>query len=201
MSLSLLAHAEYFRTVQHLRELTPDEGAEVAFAGRSNAGKSSAINALVNRRRLAFVSKTPGRTQAINFFALDRSHSRFLVDLPGYGYAAVSRDKRESWGTLISAYLRARACLRGLILVCDARRPPTALDLQLVAWFAVTGRPVHVLLTKADKLSRTQGARALEEAERAFSSGNAPQLSLQLYSSVTRDGVSTAQRVIAGWLQ
>lgn len=196
--MSLFAHAEWFRTVHHPQDLPAGCGAEVAFAGRSNAGKSSAINALVNRQRLAFVSRTPGRTQTINFFSL--GSGCFLVDLPGYGYAAVPQRKREHWGELISAYLKTRGCLRGLVLITDVRRPLTALDRQLIEWFAATAKPVHVLLTKADKLSRSQAALALKRADGALRR-DYPELSLQLFSSTTREGVVAAQQVISGWMQ
>lgn len=196
--MSLFAHPEFFRAVHRLQDLPADRGAEVAFAGRSNAGKSSAINALVNRQRLAYVSKTPGRTQTINFFGL--GGGRFLVDLPGYGYAAVPQREREHWGELISAYLTARECLRGLVLIADARRPLTALDRQLIEWFAITAKPVHVLLTKADKLSRPQARLALSKAGSELCRDHPGLLSVQLFSSATRDGVAKAQQTVSGWL-
>lgn len=195
--MSLFAPAEFFRAVHRLEDLPPDRGAEVAFAGRSNAGKSSALNVLVNRRRLAHVSKTPGRTQTINFFSLDGG--RFLVDLPGFGYATVSRQERAHWGELVSAYLTTRDCLRGLVLIADVRRSLTALDRQLIEWFAPTAKPVHVLLTKADKLSAAQARLALKNAG-AELNRDYPGLSAQLFSSVTKDGVAQAQRTVRGWL-
>jgi GTP-binding protein len=195
--MSLFLHAEFYRAVYRISDLPADRGAEVAFAGRSNAGKSSALNALLNRRRLARVSKTPGRTQAINFFSL--GGSRYLVDLPGYGYAAVPHAQRERWGELVSVYLMNRACLRGLVLICDVRRSLLTLDHELLEWFATTGKPIHVLLTKADKLARGPGEAALEQATQSLRSY--PCISVQLFSSVTRNGVPDARALIAGWLQ
>jgi GTP-binding protein len=195
--MSLFHHAEFDRTVYRPIELPADRGAEVAFAGRSNAGKSSAINALLNRQRLAHVSKRPGRTQAINFFSL--GGARYLVDLPGYGYAAVPHAQREHWGELVSVYLVNRACLRGLVLICDVRRSLGALDHQLLVWFAATGKPIHVLLTKADKLARSRSAAALELATRSLR--GYPNVSVQLFSSLTQNGVPAARRVIARWMQ
>src|SRR5258705_10588446 len=140
---------EFLASAHRIEELWPDTGREVAFAGRSNAGKSSAINALADKHKLAFVSKTPGRTQTINFFSAGKG--RRWVDLPGYGYAKVSKTEREYWGELISAYLETRKSLFGLIILVDSRHGIKPLDAQLIAWFSPTGRPIHVLLTKADK--------------------------------------------------
>lgn len=196
--MSTFPGADFYRTVYHERNLPPDRGAELALAGRSNAGKSSALNALLGRHRLAHVSKAPGRTQALNFFRL--GDGRFLVDLPGYGYAAVSRAKRELWGELVTRYLLTRRCLRGLFLICDIRRSLGSLDHQLLEWFMATGKPVHVLLTKADKLSRAQSARALELAIDSLPHGHSG-VSLQLFSSLTHEGVPTARQVIHRWMQ
>lgn len=180
-----------------LEDLPPDAGLEVAFAGRSNSGKSSAINALVGRRRLAFSSKTPGRTQTINFFGVGGKRS--LVDLPGYGYASVPASERQHWEKLISAYLQERAALRGLILIMDARRPFTPLDRQLLDWFAPAGKPIHALLSKADKLTKREAAASLRAAEAACLRYSA--CSVQLFSATAGTGVRAAQAVIARWLQ
>jgi GTP-binding protein len=196
--MSLFDHAEFYRAVYRPTELPPDLGAEVAFAGRSNAGKSSVLNTLLNRQRFAHVSKRPGRTQAINFFSL--GGTRYLVDLPGYGYAAVPHVHREHWGKLVSLYLMNRACLRGLVLICDVRRSVGALDDQLLEWFATTGKPIHVLLNKADKVSRAHGAAALELATQSLGRTH-PGISVQLFSSLTETGVSPARKVIARWMQ
>lgn len=196
--MSIFGSARFDRTVLRKGDLPPDHCIEVAIAGRSNAGKSSALNVLLNRRRLARVSKTPGRTQAINFFSL--GGARYLVDLPGYGYAAVPRVRRERWDELLSFYLLDRSSLRGLLLICDARRSLGELDHQLLRWFAETRRPVHVLLTKADKLSAAQGARTLALASQDLSRSQGG-VSVQLFSSLTRRGVHAARGVIAGWMQ
>jgi len=195
--MSPLGEAQFFRAVHDLEDLPPDAIAEVAFAGRSNAGKSSAINALVNRNRLAFVSKTPGRTQTINFFTLGAQ--RFLVDLPGYGYAAVPVKEKRHWGKLISAYLQTRAALRGLVIIMDARHPFTVLDRQLLDWTAPFQKPAHVLLTKADKLNKREAMTALRTAEAA--AGQYPNCTVQLFSSTAGIGIRAAQKTIAQWLK
>ena len=192
-----LANAVYVASAHELAQLPPAEGPEVAFAGRSNAGKSSAINMLVGHNRLAFVSKTPGRTQMINFFVLPGQ--RFLVDLPGYGFAKVPEAERQRWGHLINVYLTSRQTLTGLVAIMDVRHPLTPLDRQLLEWFLPTGRPVHILLTKADKLSRQQAASQLAAIRRELSGFR--QVGLQLFSSLDGQGVEEARRVIAGWLQ
>ena len=155
--MSTLRNIEFVTTVAELGALPPAHGAEVAFAGRSNAGKSSAINALAQRNRMAFVSKTPGRTQHINFFSV--GPDRYLVDLPGYGYAAVPAAARAHWHDLVGGYLQTRACLRGVILIMDVRHPLTELDRQLLDWLRPTGVPVHVLLSKSDKLGAAKSKR------------------------------------------
>lgn len=196
--MSLFSGARFELSAFQRADFPPDRCVEVAIAGRSNAGKSSALNALLSRQRLARVSKTPGRTQAINFFSL--GGVRYLVDLPGYGYAAVSRSRREQWGTLTSDYLLHRASLRGLLLICDARRGLLPLDHQLLQWFAKTRRPLHVLLTKADKLSSTQAVSALARAAHELGEVQ-PEISVQLFSSFTQSGTAEAREVIARWMQ
>ncbi len=174
----------------------PESRAEVAFVGRSNAGKSSALNALARHNRLAFVSKTPGRTQLINFFAVGQD--TFLVDLPGYGYAKVPLDVRKKWENFLSGYLQFRPSLMGLVLIMDVRHPLTSLDWRMLDWFAPTGRPVHILLTKADKLSRGAGLKALNDVRRMLESRHG--VSAQLFSSLSKLGVEEAETVIAAWL-
>jgi len=169
---------------------------EVAFAGRSNAGKSSAINALAQRHRLAFVSKTPGRTQQINFFSL--GGERFLVDLPGYGYAKVPRGMRNEWEQLISGYLQLRPQLRGLIVVMDIRHPMKPLDRQLLGWFEATRRPAHILLTKADKLARQPAIEQLRNTSKILAA-EFPDVSVQLFSAQTRVGIDEAEAVLNRW--
>ena len=195
--MTLFRQAVFFRSVYDLKELPDDDAAEIAFSGRSNAGKSSAINALADHKRLAFTSKTPGRTQTINFFSL--GPRCYLVDLPGYGYAAVPAKEKRHWGELISAYLQTRASLRGLVLIMDARHPFTDLDRQLLAWLRPLHKPSHVLLTKADKLGKQEAAATLREAEAEAS--RYPLCSVQLFSSTTGMGVSTAQKTLAQWLR
>ena len=196
--MSLLTNVAFLASAHDLRELPADAGAEIAFAGRSNAGKSSAINALTRHKRLAFVSKTPGRTQTINFF--DCGDNRRLVDLPGYGYAAVSKQERAHWGELISAYLQQRSSLRGLVIIVDARRALTPLDHELLGWYKPSGQPVLVLLTKADKLGSQQATLQLRSTQAALAS-RYPAASAQLFSAVTGTGVRAAQGVILSWLK
>lgn len=187
---------EFFITVARLQDL-PEGGLEVAVAGRSNAGKSSVINTLANRKRLAFVSKTPGRTQQLNFFAA--GPGRFLVDLPGYGYAKVEDKIRREWEALLGGYLKTRANLAGLVLIMDVRRPLTPLDEQMLDWFSTTGKPVHVVLTKADKLTRQAASVALRTT-REHLSRRYPQASVQLFSSVSRRGRDELEGVLCRWL-
>jgi len=207
--MSLLQQARFFNTVNHLRDLPATAVPEVAFAGRSNAGKSTAINTLCSQKRLAFSSRTPGRTQHINFFTVAPVKAPdpigFLVDLPGYGYAEVSGSAKYHWQGLLSDYVQSRTQLAGLILMMDARRPFTDLDCQMVEWFLPTGKPVHVLLTKADKLTNSENATALRETKRmladyAAQMDNPPAMTAQLFSSLKRRGIEEAQRVVAGWL-
>jgi GTP-binding protein len=169
---------------------------EIAFAGRSNAGKSSAINTLANHNRLAYVSKQPGRTQLINFFSL--GNDAYLVDLPGYGYAKVPEDTRKHWQQLLSTYLSQRDALYGLVLVMDARHPLTPLDCQMLDWFCISGKPVHVLLTKADKLSRSESMKTFAMVRKELKKW--ANTSVQLFSSLKKQGVEEAEAVIGGWL-
>ena len=189
--------AHFLTSAAKLKQAPPDEGYEVAFAGRSNAGKSSAINALCDQKALARTSRTPGRTQLLNFFEIDPE--RRLVDLPGYGYAKVSENVKRDWQGALSDYLQQRQCLRGLILVMDARHPLKNYDLQMLAWAKQIPLPVHVLLTKADKLNRQQSDTALqrvEEALREFSTN----FSVQLFSALKRWGIDEAHAQLDRWL-
>ena len=196
--MSILTGARYIASAHDLEALPADVGAEVAFAGRSNAGKSSAINALAQRKRLAFVSKTPGRTQTLNFF--DCGGDRRLVDLPGYGYAAVPQRERAHWGKLISAYLQGRESLRGLVVIVDSRHTVTPLDRQLLGWHAPSGQPVLVLLTKADKLGRAEATKSLKAAQALLPQVH-PEATVQLFSAVAGTGQRQARAVIDGWLK
>jgi GTP-binding protein len=189
-----LAQAAFALSVHDPRELPPPAAPEIAFAGRSNAGKSSAINTLAGRRRLAFVSKTPGRTQLINFFALG-AHA-FLVDLPGYGYAGVPGEVREHWKHLVGTYIAERSSLAVVVVVMDARHPLTALDLTLLAWLRDAGRRAHVLLTKSDKLSRQAAQATLAKVRRELATLH-PGTTVQLFSSLKREGVGEAASVLS----
>lgn len=194
--MGLFSRAVFFTTVNHLRDLPLHGGKEVAFVGRSNAGKSSAINTLANHVRLAFTSKTPGRTQHLNYF--DLGDSRYLVDLPGYGYAKVPPEIQAHWEQLLSDYLQTRDALSGLVIIMDARHPLTELDQRMLDWFGRTGKPVHVLLTKADKLSRQQATQTLNRVKLHLAE-HFPNYSVQLFSSLKKTGTEEAEAVIAGW--
>ena len=194
--MGLFSKAVFFTTVNHLRDLPLHGGREVAFVGRSNAGKSSAINTLANHTRLAYTSKTPGRTQHLNYF--DLGDQQFLVDLPGYGYAKVPPDVKAHWERLLSEYLQTREALCGLVVIMDSRHPLTELDEQMLGWFAMTGKPVHVLLTKSDKLSRQQATMTLNRVKSHLAE-HFPFCSVQLFSSLKKLGMAEAEAVIAGW--
>ena len=170
-----------------MRQFPPDAGAEVAVAGRSNAGKSSAINAIVQRKGLAKTSKTPGATRLINFFELEPG--RRLVDLPGYGFAAVPGPMRQHWGTLIEGYFKGRESLRGAIVVMDVRHPMTEHDQTMLALAASRSVPVHIVLTKADKLGRGAGLQAVAAVQKAVGPGT----TVQLLSALTGTGVAEAR--------
>jgi GTP-binding protein len=192
----LFSKAQFLVTVNHFRDLPSHGGSEVAFAGRSNAGKSSAINTLANHTRLAFTSKTPGRTQHINYFSL--GENRYLVDLPGYGYAKVPPDVQQHWEDLLSRYLQTWNPLCGLVVIMDARHPLTPLDEQMLDWFAPTGKPVHVLLTKSDKLSRQQATLTLRQVK-SYLEEHFPFCSVQLFSSLKKQGMEEVEGVIGRW--
>lgn len=195
--MPIFRNARFEISIAKTSGLPPPNGAEIAFAGRSNAGKSSAINTLAGHVRLAYVSKTPGRTQLINFFRLNSG--AVLVDLPGYGYAKVPPEIRKQWQGLLERYLSKRENLIGLVLIMDSRHPLTPLDQQMLGWFVPSGRPVHILLTKSDKLSKNQAAAALALVRRELSH-LAGQVSVQLFSSLHKTGVDEVEHVVAGWL-
>lgn len=198
--MPIFRKAAFFTTIAHLRDLPHESVAEVAFAGRSNAGKSSAINTLADHTRLAFVSKTPGRTQHLNYFQLDEG--KFLVDLPGYGYAKAPEEVRGAWEGLIGPYLEGREPLKGIVLIMDSRHPLTDLDVQLIEWFLPTEKPVHILLTKADKLTRQQQAKTLRDVRAALSELGelGEQCTVQLFSSLKKTGIEVAEAVLGKWL-
>lgn len=180
--------------------LCPDDtGAEVAFAGRSNAGKSSAINALTQQNALARTSRTPGRTQLINFFSVMNDESRRLVDLPGYGYAKVPEAVKLEWQKHLAEYLRNRFSLRGLVLLMDVRHPLTEFDQMMLDYADQRGMPVHILLTKADKLKKGPASAALQKVRSRLKEWE-DLVSVQLFSSLKRDGVDTLSQKLNQWL-
>lgn len=194
------ARAEYLLAAHTPRQLPPDDGAEVAFAGRSNAGKSSALNALCQQNALARVSKTPGRTQQLVFFGLPPHAGKFLVDLPGYGYAKVPRDLQAHWQAFIDQYFRTRQALRGLVVVMDIRHPLKDYDRSMIAYAAERGLPVHALLTKADKLGRGAAGNTLLAVRRELSSAFGDSVGAQTFSAESKAGVEELRALVAGWL-
>jgi GTP-binding protein len=195
--MSVFRHAAFEISVAKPDGLPPPDAPEIAFVGRSNAGKSSAINTLVGHTRLAYVSKTPGRTQLINLFRLKNGAA--LVDLPGYGFAQVPLAVRLQWQGLLEHYLIRRPNLVGLVLIMDARRPLTELDRKMIDWFAPTGRPIHCLLTKSDKLTRQEQTKTLRETRSALAE-RSTQISVQMFSSLKKTGIDEADAAIASWL-
>ena len=187
-------HTRFLLSAAALRDLPADTGREVAFAGRSNAGKSSALNAITGVSGLARVSKTPGRTRLLNLFGLEGGLR--LMDLPGYGYAKVPEAERLRWGELLDSYLSSRQSLMGLILVMDIRHPLTDFDRQLLEYAGPIQLPVHVLLSKADKLSRGAAASTLAQVQRELRGWG----TAQLFSAHSGQGVEEAQKRLAGWL-
>ena len=213
--MSKLWQARFFTTVNQLRDLPNTVVPEIAFAGRSNAGKSTAINILTNQKGLAFASKTPGRTQHINYFSIGGAHvgqhrkdptiveeiRAMLVDLPGYGYAEVSGTAKLHWQKLLGDYVQRREQLAALVLIMDSRRPFTDLDTQMLEWFAPTGKPIHCILTKTDKLNRNEQANVLREAKGVLESyvdedGEGFPFTVQLFSALKRIGIEEADAKI-----
>ncbi|HET7669309.1 MAG TPA: ribosome biogenesis GTP-binding protein YihA/YsxC [Burkholderiales bacterium] len=190
--MTALAQAEFLRAAGRVSDLPPPGPPEIAFAGRSNVGKSSAINALAGRRALARVSKTPGRTQTINFYSIGEEAR--LVDLPGYGYARVPQSMRAQWRELVGAYLAAQRNVVGMVVIMDARHPLTPLDVQLIDWLGE--RPLHVLLSKADKLTRNEQSQTLRDVQRRLGRHAAT-----LFSSVTKQGVEECRDLLEQWLE
>lgn len=192
--MSQYPNAKFITSANKVDQFVPDSGSEVAFAGRSNSGKSSAINVIVNRRQFARTSKTPGRTQLVNFFGL-RDEAR-LVDLPGYGYAQVSNAVRDHWGRLLTTYIQDRGSLNGLFLITDIRRGIADYDRQLLDFAAAANLPVHVLLTKADKLKRGKAANALLAASKELGDS----ATAQLFSALNRQGLDQARAALEQFL-
>lgn len=191
--------AEFSQSAPSLAECPPDEGAEVAFAGRSNAGKSSAINTLTNNSKLARTSKTPGRTQLLNFFEL--GEQRRMVDLPGYGYAKVPLATKQRWQKHLSEYLEQRDSLRGLVLLMDIRHPLQEFDTNLLNWAVGVEMPVHILLTKADKFKSGQRKSVMLKVRQELHAAQVDDLvSVQTFSSLKKEGLQELSQVLSAWL-
>lgn len=188
--------AKFINSAPRLQDAPPDQGMEIAFAGRSNAGKSSAINTLVQQNALARVSKTPGRTQLLNFFEIDAQ--RKLVDLPGYGYAKVPVAVKRDWQKMMENYLKNRKALCGIVLVMDIRHPMTEFDWQMVEWCEHTNLPLHILLTKADKLKFGAAKNTLLAVQRELSQASIT-VTLQLFSALNKTGVDDIHQMLDTW--
>ena len=190
-------NAAFLQSASAIENAPDDFGSEVAFAGRSNSGKSSAINTLTHQAKLARTSRTPGRTQLINFFSLS-DHQR-LVDLPGYGFAKVPLAVKKKWNQQLERYLQYRESLRGLVMLMDIRHPLTEPDRQMLAWAEAASMPIHILLTKADKLKRGPAQTTLLSVRKELST-KSDLISIQLFSSLKRQGVDTLGRQLNNWL-
>ncbi len=190
--------AKFLISASQLSETPEDQGKEVAFAGRSNAGKSSAINALTRQNNLARISKTPGRTQLLNFFEIDEQ--RKFVDLPGYGYAKVPLDVKKKWHKMMESYLGERNALCGIILVMDVRHPLTDFDMQMIEWCEYTRLPLHILLTKADKLKYGAAKNTLLRVQKELQAVDV-EVTLQLFSSLKKTGLEDVHQVLDQWFE
>jgi GTP-binding protein len=193
--MTIYSNVKFMTSAAEAHQLAADSGREIAFAGRSNSGKSTAINAITRRAGLARVSRTPGRTQLINFFEL--APERRLVDLPGYGYAKVPERVRLHWLALMEHYFNTRESLVGLMLIVDSRRGLSAQDAAMLEWILSRGRFAHVLLTKADKLNRSDSLRVLKDTRVA---GSDAAVSAQLFSAHKTQGIDEAREVMERWL-
>lgn len=192
------ANAKFLKSAQFLQQCPPDQGVEIAFAGRSNAGKSSAINKLTKQGKLARTSKTPGRTQLINFFSMSDEHR--LVDLPGYGFAKVPLAVKREWEKNLTEYLNERRCLRACVLLMDIRHPLQEFDKNFIAWADASELPVHALLTKSDKLKRGAAKSALLSVQREVRTNIENDIfSAQLFSSLKGDGLAELEQKLSGW--
>ena len=190
--------AKFINSAPRLQDAPPDQGLEIAFAGRSNAGKSSAINTLVRQTALARVSKTPGRTQLLNFFQID--DKRKLVDLPGYGYAKVPEAIKKDWGKMMETYLSQRQALAGIVLVMDIRHPLTDFDWQMIEWCQHGNLRIHIILTKADKLKFGAAKNTLLQVQKELSHLEIG-VSLQLFSALKKTGIDDIHRVLDEWFE
>jgi GTP-binding protein len=198
MAVNPFRQAQFLTSANRLDQLPADAGAEVAFAGRSNAGKSSALNAICDQHGLARTSKTPGRTQLLNVFPVG-DPARRLIDLPGYGYAKVPEAMRLHWRGVLDTYLRMRVSLKGLVLVMDSRHPLRDFDRDMLVFGAASGRRCHCLLTKSDKLSRSEAARTLAAVRKTLAA-EFPNGTAQLFSSTAKTGLDEARALLARWL-
>ena len=189
-----LRQTSFLKSAAAAHDLPPDQGAEVAFAGRSNAGKSSALNKITGVAGLARASKTPGRTQLINFFTVGREAR--LVDLPGYGFADVPTEVRAGWQDMLEGYLARRVSLRGLVVVMDIRHPLKDLDKTMIGWAKARALPVHALLTKADKLSKAQAQKTADEVIWALGAG----AGVTVFSATAGTGRDAARKAVLAWL-
>lgn len=197
-NLKLLRQATFICSAPNLSTCPEDTGQEVAFAGRSNAGKSSAINCLTGQKKLARTSKTPGRTQQINFFTL--SEEQRLVDLPGYGYAKVPESMKIAWQENMQDYLENRKSLKGIILLMDIRHPMKAFDEMMIDWAFQYQMPLHILLTKSDKLKRGAASQSLQLVRNEIKKRNLSGVTAQLFSSLNENGADEARKIIVSWL-
>jgi GTP-binding protein len=194
--INIFSKSVFLTSAAILSQLPQDDGIEIAFAGRSNAGKSSAINAITSVHNLAKTSKTPGRTQTINLFQIDAN--RRLVDLPGYGFAKVPPKIKQQWEETLSRYLQIRASLRGLCLVMDIRHPLQIFDQHMIAWADKALLPVHILLSKADKLSRSNAINILHKTQQKLI--DYPTCTCQIFSAVSGEGIMAARKQLYNWL-
>ena len=195
-----LARAKYLMAAHNPAQLPPDGGFEVAFAGRSNAGKSTALNAICQQNALARVSKTPGRTQQLVFFDIPPTTDRYLVDLPGYGYAKVPKDLQAHWQAFLDRYFAERQALKGLVVVMDIRHPLKDYDRQMLGYAVSRGLPAHAILTKADKLGRGAQGNTLQAVRKEMQAEYGDGVSVQLFSGESKIGVDEARRTIRNWL-
>ncbi|GAB6197036.1 ribosome biogenesis GTP-binding protein YihA/YsxC [Lysobacter xanthus] len=198
--------ARYLLSAHTMAQLPPDGGFEVAFAGRSNAGKSTALNAICQQGALARVSKTPGRTQQLVFFDFtpkqnEEPGNKYLVDLPGYGYAKVPKDLQAHWQAFIDRYFTTREALKGLVVIMDIRHPLKDYDLQMLGYAVNRGLPAHALLTKADKLGRGQQMQTMHAVSKEMQSRFGDSVGVQVFSGESKQGVDEARDVIATWME
>lgn len=191
--------AKFFTTVNDLVSLPKNSIKEIAIVGRSNAGKSSLLNTLTNQNKLAFTSKTPGRTQHINYFSLE-DPGLFLVDLPGYGYAKVPEAVRKHWISLLGKYLETREEISGLIIIMDSRHPLKELDYKMLEFFSVTRKPIHIVLSKSDKLNNSEKVSVLNKVKSELTTDGFSNFTVQLFSSLKKTGVEDLEVVLNSWL-